>query len=364
MLLFIGTYTDPVLFGTGKVMHGKGEGIYVFHLEASSGAMRPVSKITGITNPSYLAFDRTRRFLYAVNELKAYEGQPSGTVSAFAVERDTGRLSFLNKQLTHGTDPCHVLVDDRGRHVFVANFMSGSICVLPVRRDGSLGQTCGFVQHEGSSVDPVRQGGPHAHSVTLDEANRFAFVPDLGLDRLMVYRFDSERGALEPNAVPWLKTKAGAGPRHMVFKPGGAWAYLVNELESTVQTLAYDGETGTFEDLGSVTALPFGYTGPSTCADIQLSPSGKHVYVSNRGHDSIAIYAVDPRSGTLGQVGHELTLGRTPRGFGIDPSGRYLVAANQDSDTVVVFRIDPESGRLTPTGQIAEVPTPACVKFL
>jgi len=363
VFVFIGTYTDPVLFGTGKVMHGKGEGIYVFSLDASSGAMRPACKITGVTNPSYLAFDRSRRFLYAVNELKTYEGRPSGTASAFAVERGTGRLRFLNKQLTHGTDPCHVLVDDKGQYVFVANFMSGSVCVLPVRRDGSLGEACGFIQHEGSSVDPARQGGPHAHSVTLDEANRFAFVPDLGLDRLMVYRFDSARGALEPNAIPWVKTKAGAGPRHMAFQPGGAFAYLVNELESTVQALAYDRERGTFQDLGTVPALPPDYLGSSTCADIHVSPSGQHVYVSNRGHDSIAIYSIDYRTGTLSCVGHEPTRGRTPRGFGIDPSGRFLLVANQDSNTVVVFRIDPDSGQLAAIGQI-EVPTPACVKFL
>jgi 6-phosphogluconolactonase (cycloisomerase 2 family) len=203
MLVFVGTYTDPILFGTGKTLQGKGEGIYAYRLDSSSGGLELVGKTTGVTNPSYLAFDATGRFLYAVNELKTFEGRPTGTVSAFAVEATTGRLAFLNRQLTHGTDPCHVLVDQRRKHVFVANFMSGSVCVLPVRDDGSLAEASDFIQHQGSGIDPTRQKGPHAHSVTLDAANRFAFVPDLGLDRLMVYAFDragnarSECGALD-----------------------------------------------------------------------------------------------------------------------------------------------------------------------
>ena len=226
MLVFIGTYTDPILFGTGKILQGKGEGIYVYRLDPSSGSLEFVGKTTGIANPSYLAFDSTQRFLYAVNELKEYEGRPTGTVSAFAVDPTTAALRFLNRQLTHGTDPCHVVVDQRRKHVFVANFMSGSVCVLPVRDDGSLGEASDFIQHQGSSIDPVRQNGPHAHSVTLDASNRYAFVPDLGLDKLMVYRFDSKRGMLEPNAVPWIKMKPGAGPRHVALHPGGRYAYL------------------------------------------------------------------------------------------------------------------------------------------
>ena len=196
-LVFVGTYTEPIRFGTGQILEGKGEGIYVYRLDSSSGALELSVVNKGVTNPSYLAFDPTQRFLYAVNELKAYEGKPTGTISAFAVERATGKLTFLNKQLTHGADPCHVIVDGKGTHVFVANFMSGSVCVLPVRRDGGLDPASDFVQHIGSGVDPKRQQGPHAHSVTLDAANRFVFVPDLGLDRLMIYRFDGKRGLIE-----------------------------------------------------------------------------------------------------------------------------------------------------------------------
>ena len=287
MLVFIGTYTDPILFGTGKILQGKGEGIYVYRLDPSSGSLEFVGKTTGIANPSYLAFDSTQRFLYAVNELKEYEGRPTGTVSAFAVDPTTGALRFLNRQLTHGTDPCHVVVDQRRKHVFVANFMSGSVCVLPVRDDGSLAEASDFIQHQGSSIDPARQKGPHAHSVTLDASNRYAFVPDLGLDKLMVYRFDPKRGMLEPHAVPWIKMKPGAGPRHVALHPGGRFAYLVNELDSTVAALAYDGTAGAFEYLQSVPTLPEDFAGASTCADIQVSPSGDvrlHVEPGPRQH--------------------------------------------------------------------------------
>ncbi len=364
MLVYVGTYTEPIRFGSGRILQGKGEGIYVYRLDPSSGAMELTSKATGITNPSYLAFDSSHHFLYAVNELKTYEGQPTGTVSAFAVDPKTGTLEFLNKRPTHGTDPCHVLVDKKRAYVFVANFMSGSVCVLRVLDDGSLGEASDFIQHQGSSIDPVRQYGPHAHSVTLDEANRFALVPDLGLDKLMVYRFDRERGVLEPNSAPWLKMTPGAGPRHVALHPSGRFAFLINELDSTLVALSYDGKNGTFKELQVVPTLPDGFRGESTCADVHVSPSGAFVYGSNRGHDSIVIYKIDQRTGGLTYVGHEPTQGKTPRNFGIDPTGRFLLAANQDSDTIVTFQIHPQTGKLHPTGQVTQVPTPVCVKIV
>jgi 6-phosphogluconolactonase len=364
MLVYVGTYTEPIRFGTGKILEGKGEGIYVYRMDQTSGAMEHVHTIRGITNPSYLAFDSTGRFLYAVNELKTYENKPTGTVRAFALEAKTGKLAFLNKRLTHGTDPCHVLVDAKRKYVFVSNFMSGSVCVLPVLADGSLGEASDFIQHQGSGIDPARQMGPHAHSVTLDETGRFAFVPDLGLDKLMVYQFDPERGILEPNKVPWVKMKPGAGPRHVAFHPGGRFAYLINELDSTLASLSYDVRKGTFEVLQVVPTLPEDYRGESTCADVQVPPSGAFVYGSNRGHDSIVIYKIHQRTGRLTYVGHEPTRGKTPRSFGIDPNGRFLLAANQDSDTILTFRIEPRTGKLLPTGHVTPVPTPVCVKFL
>ena len=363
-LVYVGTYTEPIRFGTGKILKGKGEGVYLYRMNPATGTLEFDSTTTGVVNPSYLAIHPTQRFLYAVNELKTYEDKPTGTVSAFAVDAKSGRLEFLNRQLTHGTDPCHVTVDGKGRHIFVANFMSGSVCVLPVQKDGSLAGASDFLQHLGSSVDPVRQKGPHAHSVTLDRANRFAFVPDLGLDKLMVYRFDRTRGMLEPHAVAWIKTKPGAGPRHVALHPGGRFAFLINELDSTLAALSFNARKGVFEELQVVPTLPAGFQGESTCADVQVAPSGQFVYASNRGHDSLVIYRIDQRTGKLAYVGHHSTQGRTPRQFEIDPAGRFLLVGNQDTDTIVPFHVDQQTGTLTPTGQVLQVPTPVCVKFL
>ena len=364
MLVYVGTYTEPILFGTGEIVQGKGEGIYIYRMDESSGALELINKATGIANPSYLAFDSTHRFLYAVNELKKFEGQPTGTISAFAMDPKTGKLEFLNRQLTHGTDPLHVVIDKQNEYVFVANFMSGSVCVLPVLKDGTLAKASDFIQHQGSSINPVRQTGPHPHSVWLDRANRFLLVPDLGLDKLIVYKFDRERGMLEPNRVPWVKTTPGAGPRHMAFHPGGKFAYLINELDSTMVALRYDGQTGTLKVLQVVSTLPDGFEGASTCSHVEVTPSGAFVYGSNRGHDSIAIYRIDQRTGKITLEGHEPSKGRTPRNFAIDPTGRFLLAANQDSSTIAPFRINEQTGKLTSAGPIVEVPTPVCVRFL
>jgi 6-phosphogluconolactonase len=363
-LVYVGTYTEPIRFGTGQVLEGKGEGIYAFRLDESSGALETIGKTTGVTNPSYLAFHPSGRFLYAVNEMKVWEERPTGTVSAFLVEPESGALTFLNKQPTHGTDPCHVLVDRRGDQVYVANFASGSVSVFPVLPDGSLGDASDFIQHQGSGIDPARQRGPHAHSVTLDRADRFAFVPDLGLDRLLIYRVDRQRGMLEPNAIPWIKTKPGAGPRHVAFHPSGKFAFLINELDSTLMALSYDARRGAFTQLQTVPTLPPDFSGRSTCADIDVSPSGAFVYASNRGHDSLVIYKINQRTGRLTYVAHEPTQGRTPRNFGIAPTGRFLLAANQDTDTIVTFRIDGRTGMLNPTSHSTHVPTPVCVRFL
>jgi 6-phosphogluconolactonase len=364
MLVYVGTYTEPIRFGTGKILEGKGEGIYLYRMGPATGTLEFDSKTTGVVNPSYLAIDPTQRFLYAVNELKTYEDKPTGTVSAFAVDAKSGKLGFLNRRLTHGTDPCHVTVDGEGRYIFVANFMSGSVCVLAVQKDGSLGEASDFVQHLGSSVDLVRQKGPHAHSVTLDRTNRFAFVPDLGLDKLMVYTFDRTRGMLEPHAVAWVKMKPGAGPRHLALHPGGRFAFLINELDSTLAALSVDARKGVFKVRQVVPTLPADFQGESTCADVQVTPSGRFVYASNRGHDSLVIYRIDQHTGRLTYVGHQTTQGKTPRQFEIDPTGRFLLVGNQDTDTIVSFRIDPQTGKLAPTGQVLQVPTPVCVKFL
>ena len=360
--IYVGTYTEPILFGTGKILEGKGQGIYRYRLDRASGALEAAGVTTGVVNPSYLAFDPTRRFLYAVNELKTWEGKPTGTVSAFAIDAASGALQFLNRQMTHGTDPCHVEVAGDGRHIYVANFMSGSVCVLPVEADGRLAPASDFIQHEGSSIDPNRQRGPHAHSVIFSPGERFAFVPDLGLDKLAAYVVDPLRGKLERHDHPWFKSTPGAGPRHLAFRPDGRYAYLINELASSLTALAYDGVNGCFSELQTLPTLPAGYQGASTCADVHVSPCGGFVYASNRGHDSIAIYRIAEDSGLLSLLGHVATQGKTPRNFAIDPDGEFLLAANQDSDTIVSFRIS--DGALKATGQVTTVPTPVCIRFL
>ena len=324
--VYVGTYTDPILFGTGEVFQGKGEGIYCYDLNPRSGELKLSGKTTGVTNPSYLALDPKQRFLYAVNELKTYENSPTGTVSAFSVDAKTGALTFLNKRPTSGTDPCHVTLDKSGRLVFVANFMSGSVSVFPVSRDGSLSEASDFIQHAGSSVDPKRQKGPHAHSTVLDAKSRFALVPDLGLDRIMVYRIDAGQGKLEANSRPWAEARPGAGPRHVAFHPDGKFLYLINELDSTIVAYAFDSETGALRELQIVPTLPGDFHGSSSCADLQVSPSGGNLYGSNRGHDSIVIYRIDKESGKLTYVGHEPSRERTPAA---SPSTRPVLSCSR-----------------------------------
>ena len=349
--VYIGTYTQ-----------GDSEGIYVYRLNASSGELKFESKATGVESPSFLALHPEHRYLYAVNAVREVDGKPNGRVSAFGINPESGELTFLNHQLSGGPGPCHLSVDLTGRYVLVANYAGGSVAMLPIQADGSLGEATDFVQHAGSSVNPDRQEGPHAHSINIDSGNRYAFAPDLGIDKIMIYELDLTQGKLNPNRPPWVQVHAGAGPRHFDFHPNGKWAYAINELDSTMTAFQYDSSGGVLTEIESVTTLPDDFDGTSHCADVHVSPSGKFVYGSNRGHDSIVIFAIDEHTGRLTLVGHESTQGEIPRNFAIDPGGTLLLAANQMSDTVVSFWIDAETGKLNPTGHIAEVPTPVCLK--
>ncbi len=362
--VFVGTYTEPILFGTGQILYGKGKGIHIYRFDTSSGALEPYGLAEGVRNPSYLAIHPSRRFLYAVNEYKEFEGHTSGAISAFTLDPDRGQLAFINQKATGGTDPCHLSVTKSGECVLVANFASGSIRVLPIRPDGSLGDEGDFVQHQGSSVDPKRQTGPHAHGVTLDLQERFAFVPDLGIDKVMIYELDAAHAKVKPNRTPWVAVRPGAGPRQLVMHPGGRFAYLINELNSTMTAFQYNSAQGTLEELQTLSTLPEDFRGNSTCAEVQITPAGDLLYGSNRGHNSLAIYAVDPSHGTLKLLGHASTRGSIPRNFTVDPSGDWVIVANQDSDNLAVFRIDHSTGGLTPTGDPVEAPTPVCVKVL
>ena len=349
--VYVGTYTT-----------GESDGIYVYRMDSSTGVLSLQSVTGGIENPSFLAISPAGGHLYAVSEVGDARGEPRGSISSFAIDRQTGGLTFVNRQPTMGDGPCHVTIDATGRYALAANYQSGSVAMFRVEPDGRLGPACDFVQHEGSSVDPVRQSGPHAHSITPDPNNRFAIVADLGMDRVLSYRLDRLSGNLAVAGEPYA-TRPGAGPRHLDFHPNGRYAYLINELDSTVTALAYDGATGSLAEIVTLPALPDGFDGTSHCADIHVSVDGRFVYGSNRGDDSIVVYTVDSATGAIALAGHHLTDGSTPRNFAIDPTGKWLLAANQNSGTIVSAGIDADSGQLMPGGDTAQVPRPVCVRF-
>lgn len=360
-LVYVGTYTR------GK---SPGKGIYLFRLQtenlevSQNITLVPLGLAVETPNPSFIDFDVKRRLLLAVNEIDEFDGKPTGAVSAFSIDRATGRLTLLNQRPSMGTGPCHLVLDKEKRNVLVANYGSGSVAVLPVGSDGRLGTASSVVQHSGKSIHPQRQTGPHAHCMTLDPANHFAFVCDLGLDKILTYRFDAQRGRLTPGEPSFTSIKPGAGPRHMVFRRDGRFAYVVNELSSTITAFGYDGTAGVLKELQTVSTVPAYFDGANTGAEIDVHPSGKYLYVSNRGHNSVVLFSVDPEKGTLTYIEEQGTGGSTPRHFGIEPSAQHLAIANQGSDTVLVCRIDAGNGRLKPSGVFASVPSPVCVKFL
>lgn len=359
--VFVGTYTQPIRFGTGQILNGKGKGIYCYDFELSNGKLHERFVTENVDNPSYLAFSSDMRFLYAVNELKRFEEKDSGAVSAFSIQKSLSGLTFLNKQATMGTDPCHVILNSAQSHVFVSNFMSGSVSVFPVGPDGFLGEASCFVQHEGSSMNPKRQTGPHAHSLVFSPDERFAFVPDLGIDRLMTYIPDMQAGTLMPAPVPWYTAEPGAGPRHCVFHPYKSICYLINELGSSISVLKYQASAGSFECLQTVPSVLVPVT-PDTniCACVKVTPDGRFLYGSNRGQDSIVIYGIE-QDGTLAYIDTAPCGGQTPRDFDIDPTGRFLICGNQDSDNIVVFEIDPYNGDLSLVFE-CKAYTPVCIK--
>lgn len=350
LLVYIGTYT-----------RGKSEGIYVYRMNLATGALTQTSVAPLKSNPSFLAIDPKRRFLYAVNEVNEFLGKKGGGVTAFAIDQKSGALKQLNQQNSPGS-PCHVSVHQSGKWVLIANYGGGNVVSYPVKADGSLGEASDVAQHTGKGADPRRQSEPHAHCILLDAAGRYAFAPDLGLDKVMIYKLDTSNGKLIANG--FAQTKPASGPRHFDFHPNGKFAYVINELNSTVTAFTYDKAKGALTELQTLSALPAGFSGTSYCADIHVHPSGKFLYGSNRGHDSIVIYAVDTATGKLTLISHEPVQGKWPRNFGIDPTGQFMLVANQNSDNVAVFRIDAQSGKLKFTGQQLELGAPVCVKFI
>jgi len=353
MFVYVGAYTELPL--------GSADGIAVFRFDADIGVLHPVQTLPGVVNPSWLTLDGQQQILLAVSELE------QGRVSAFARDMATGKLRPLNDQLSHGADPCYVSLDPSGRYALVANYTGGTISVLPVAADGQLEPATCVIHHRGSSSRP-EQEGPHPHMIRSSVDGRFVLVTDLGTDQVLVYRLDTSTGQLTPNeqGTAVVSEDAGSGPRHFAFAPHGRTLYVINELNSTVTVYDYASERGVLRSRQVVSTLPDGVDGQSlgnSCAHIAVSPDGRFVYGSNRGHDSIAIWEVEGTNGELRPVGHESTRGKTPRNFNLDPSGTWLLVANQESDTIVPFRRDPASGRLTATGPVMQTPSPVAILF-
>ena len=360
---------NPTFVYVGTYTGAKSQGIHLFRLKtqglevSQNITLVPLGLAAETPNPSFLELDLKRRLVFVTNEIDEFEGKPTGAVSAFKVEAD-GKLKLLSQRPSMGMGPCHVVLDRTGRHALVANYTSGNVAVLPVAEDGTLGAATSVVQHKGKSVNPDRQKGPHAHGIAVSPDNRFVLVTDLGLDKVLVYRFDAEKGTLTAHEPAFAATKPGAGPRHVAFRPDGRFAYVVNELDSTVNAYAYDAAAGTLKEIQSVRTVPEHFDGANFPAEVDLHPSGKYLYVSNRGHNSIVLFNVDAAAGTLTYVEEQGTGGNKPRHFGIEPSAKHMAIVNQESDTVLASRIDAGNGRLKPSGVFAAVGSPACVKFL
>ena len=353
-LLYVGTYTN------GE----RREGIYLVRMDPRTGALRQVEARDAGENPSFLAIHPNGRTLYAVNELTEMGGEQTGAVTSFAIAAGTGRLARLDQKLSEGGAPCYVSVDPRGRYAFVANYVGGSVVVLPVGRDGALQTATHVVQHQGTGPDAERQEAAHAHCIIPDRTGVFAVAADLGADRVMVYRLDRERGSLAHVEGGSVAMRPGAGPRHLAFHPTMPFLYVANELDSTVTRLRWDAATGTLRVEESASTLPPGTAARNSVADLHLSPSGRTLYVSNRGHDSVAVFSVAPRTGSLALQEAIPTGGAWPRNFTLDPTGRWLVVANQNSDSLVVFARHRETGILTETEHRLSVPKPVCLRFL
>jgi 6-phosphogluconolactonase len=357
-LVYVGTYTER-----GGPEGGRSGGIHMLRMDLADGRLTLIDVTAAGPNPSYIAIHPSGRFLYCVNEVEEFDGQPGGGVSAFVRDPQTGRLAAFNLERAHGSISCHISIDAAGRYALVANYGSGNVAVLPLGEDGRLLPASDVVGHQAHRPGPDEKTGARAHWISLDPQQRFVLAADLGIDAVIVYRFDHQQGKLLPHAMPGAQTANGAGPRHMAFHPGRQYVYLINELNATLTAFAYDAQAGALHEFQTLSTLPEGYAGPTSCAAVRVAPSGKFVYGSNRGHDSIAVFAVDQASGRLSPAGHQSTLGSTPRDFDIDPSGAFLLAANQDSNNLVTFRIDADTGQLSPTGHSLAVPAPANILF-
>lgn len=338
--------------------------IYLYHLSPATGELLPLGAMKGGAQPTYLTVDAAHRHLYAVSETQAYLGAPGGGVSTLAIDPRNATLAMLNQQPSTGASPCYISLDRTGKNALVANYVSGNVAVLPVRPDGQLDPAGATDQHQPPTGPHINQDKPHAHCFVPSPDNKYAFAVDLGTDKVYGYQLDAARHQLRPAPTPAFVAKPGAGPRHLVFHPNGRWAYLENELNSTISALAYDAAAGTFQEIETLTQLPAGFTGYNSGADVHVSADGRFLYTSNRGNNSLAVFAIDGGSGRLALVQHVSTQGNWPRNFALDPSGRVLLVANQKSDNVFTYLVDKQTGKLTPTGKSVSLPSPMCVQVV
>jgi 6-phosphogluconolactonase len=355
--VYVGTYTGP----TSK-------GIYGFRFDPKTGKFTSMGLVAELPNPSWLVTDPQHRFLYAVTEMGPEPGaddyKKNGFISSYSISPKTGALTFLNKVDAGGGGSCHLVIDKTGKTIFVANYGSGNVASFALKADGSIGERTGFDQHSGSSIDAARQTGPHAHAVVLSSDDRFLFVPDLGLDQVKIYRVDAAKGTFTPNDPAFATVKPGLGPRHFAFGKDTKFAYTLCEMGSSVAVFAYDPVKGSLTPVQTISTLPSDFKGEDDSAEIEVDRSGRFLYASNRGNDSVTVFAIDPAKGTLTKVQVEPTQGKIPRNFALDPTGKYLVAGNQKSDQMAVFAVDQNDGQLKPTGQVVDVPAPVSILFV
>lgn len=338
--------------------------IYLYRLSPATGELLPLGAMKGGGNPTYLTMDAAHRRLYAVSETQTYLGAPGGGVSALAIDPRTALLTMLDQQPSTGASPCYISLDRTGKNALVANYSSGNVAVLPVRPDGQLAPPIATDQHQPPTGPHQNQDTPHAHSFLPAPDNRYVFSADLGTDKVYGYQLDAATGKLTPQATPAFTAKPGAGPRHLTFHPNGRWAYLENELNSTLTALTYNAKAGTFQEIETESTLPAGFSGNNAGADVHVSPDGRFVYTSNRGDNSLAVFSITPADGRLSLVQHVSTQGNWPRNFALDPSGRVLLVANQKSNDVFTYTIDKQTGKLTPTGKSMSVPSPMFVEVV
>jgi len=361
-VLYVGTYTD-----SGS------KGIYAYEYDAASGKASPLGVAAETSNPSFLAVDARRKFLYAVNETHDYKGAASGSVTAFAVDPKTHNLRELNEVASRGADPCYISLDKSGNYVLVANYNGGNVAAFPLAADGHIGEASSVIQDEGAvGPNKERQEKPHAHWIETSARNRFAYVSDLGLDRVLIYKFDADKGALtrdgssaSPDGKDFFSATLapGTGPRHVAFSSDGQFMYVLGELDSTVTVFANDAKE-TYKSVQKISALPSGFSGKNDAAEIAMHPTGKFLYTSNRGDDSIAVFTIDAGTGQLTFVERVPGGGKTPRNFAVDPSGAHLLVANQESGNIVAFQIDAQTGKLSGGSEVARVPSPVCLVFV